>query len=213
MNLPDIQRPFARTNLQTIHQRAGILKELLPGIASLAEICCGDCQQQFDIYRTRLGVQRFCGLDYSQEVVELNHQRKIPCVRGDALDQAVMRSFLDFEAVFFGPPLSADCDGHNLLAFRDVIPGFMPFTQLFLQELDYQGLLVLICPRGTTLGDVQWLIHQIAQVRSDYGLRLLHYSYATLTGLGEATELRLKYVELWLQKDPATQWEIRESKA
>jgi hypothetical protein len=36
------RRAFARTNLQTITQRAALLQQLLPGLASIAEICCGD---------------------------------------------------------------------------------------------------------------------------------------------------------------------------
>ena len=212
MNLPDIHHPFARTNIQTIQQRAGLLKELHPGISSIAEICCGDCQHQDNIYRAELGIQRFRGLDLSRDVVALNHSRHIPCDYGDALDSAVMRSFLDFDAIFFGPPLSEDCDGHHLIAFQDVIPGYSAFTRLMMQELNYQGILVLIGPRTTTLGDAQWIDHQVRTIRPDYGLRLLHYSYSSVTGQGEPTELRLKYVELWYQVGLEPQWEVRESK-
>lgn len=212
MNLPDIHHPFARTNIQTVRQRASLLRELLPGISSIAEICCGDCQAQYNIYRTELGKTRFRGLDLSPEIVEINRSRGIPCMYGNALDGTAMKSFLDFEVIFFGPPLSVDCDGHRLLAFRDVTPDFFSFTNLLIHELNYHGLLVLIGPRSTTLGDAQWIDHRIREIRPDYRLRLMHYSYASLTGLGEVTELRLKYVELWFQLGQEPQWEIRESK-
>ena len=212
MNLPDIHRPFARTNIQTVRQRAGLLRELHPGISTIAEICCGDCQAQFDIYRSELGIQRFRGLDLSPDVVALNRSRNIPCDYGNALDSTVMRSFLDFDAIFFGPPLSTDCDGHRLIAFRDVIPDFFTFTNLLLNELNYQGLLVLIGPRTTTPGDARWIDYQIRAIRPDYRLRLMHYSYASVTGLGEPTELRLKYVDLWYQVGQEPQWEVRNSK-
>ena len=188
-----------------------MLKELHPGIASIAEICCGDCQQQYNTYRTELAVQRFRGLDLSRDVVALNRSRNIPCEFGDALDGKVMRSFLDYDAIFFGPPLSADCDGHHLIAFRDVSPGFGPFAKLMLAELNYQGLLVLIGPCTTTIGDAQWLDHQVRSLRPDYSLRLLHSSYSSVTGKGEPTEPRLKYVELWYQTGQGPEWEIRES--
>jgi hypothetical protein len=212
VNLPDIHFPFARTNIQTIRQRAALLRELQPGAASIAEICCGDCQAQHDLYRSELGIQRFRGLDLSPEVVALNRSRKIACDYGNALDPTAMRSFLDFEIIFFGPPLSIGCDGHRLIAFRDVVPGFSAFANLLLHALNYQGLLVLIGPRSTTLGDAQWIDHQIQTVRPDYRLRWMHKSYASITGLGEPTELRLKYVELWYQIGQDPQWEIRESK-
>jgi len=212
MNLPDIRHPFARTNIQTIRQRAGLLRELLPSISSIAEICCGDCRAQYDIYHSELGMQRFRGLDLSPEIVEFNRSRGIPCDYGNALNGTVMQSFLDFEAIFFGPPLSLECDGHRLIAFRDVVLGFLPFTNLLLNELSYPGLLVLIGPRSTTPGDAQWIEYQVRKARPDYRLRLIHHSYAAITGLGEVTELRLKYVELWFQVGQDPQWEVRESK-
>ncbi len=212
MNLPDIRYPFARTNIQTIRQRAGLLQELAPGITSIAEICCGDCQAQYNLYRAELGVRRFRGLDLSPDVVALNRSRGVPCDYGNALDGVIMQTYLDFEVIFFGPPLSTGCDGHNLIAFRDVVPGFQPFTELLLKDINYQGLLVLIGPRTTTPGDAQWVEHHVRQARPDYRLRLLHYSRATVTGLGEETEPRLKYVELWLQVGSEPGWEVRESK-
>jgi hypothetical protein len=212
LNLPDIRHHFAHTNIQTIQQRAGLLKELHPGISSIAEICCGDCQNQYNIYRAEFGIQRFRGLDLSRDVVALNRSRHIPCDYGDALDSVVMRSFLDFDAIFFGPPLSEDCDGHHLLSFRDVNPSYSAFAHLMLQELNYHGILVLIGPRTTTIGDVQWIDHQVYTIRPDYGLRMLHNTHSSVTGQEKTTELRLKYVELWYQINAQHQWEVRESK-
>jgi hypothetical protein len=212
MNLPDIHRPFARTNIQTIRQRVTLLRELCPVITSIAEICCGDCQLQYQIYRSELSIQHFNSLDLSAEIVAFNRSRNIPCTYGNALDKDVMRPFLDFDAIFFGPPLSAECDGHHLIAFREVVPGFAAFTQLMMQELNFQGLLVLIGPRTTTLGDAQWIDHQVKSYRSDYSLRCLHHSHSSITGSGEVTEMRLKYVELWYQVGTSQQWEIKESK-
>jgi hypothetical protein len=212
MNLADIHHPFARTNAQTIRHRAVLLKELCPGISSLAEICCGDCQRQYDIYRSELGIQRFRGLDLSRDIVVLNRSRNVPCDLGNALDSRMMLAYLGYDIVFFGPPLSGDCDGHHLIAFRDVIPSFSDFARLMMQELNYRGILVLIGPRTTTLGDAQWIDHQIRSFCPDYGLRLLHYSHSTITGSGESTEMRLKYVELWYQFGTEHQWEVRESK-
>ncbi len=212
MNLPDIYRPFARTNIQTIRQRAGLLKELRPGVSSIAEICCGDCQNQYNIYHSVLGIQRFRGLDLSPDVVDVNRSHHVPCDYGDALDSRAMQPFLGYDVIFFGPPLSEDCDGHHLIAFREVKPEFLAFSTLFLHELKYQGILVLIGPRTTTMSDAQWIDHHIRTLRPDYGLRLLHYSFSSITGSGESTELRLKYVELWYQVGIESQWEIRESK-
>jgi len=212
MNLPDIHRPFARTNIQTIRQRAGLLKELYPGVSSIAEICCGDCQNQYNIYRSELEIQRFRGLDLSPDVIALNRSHHVPCDYGDALDPRAMQPFLDYDVIFFGPPLSEDCDGHHLIAFRDVKPGFLAFSTLLMGQLNYQGLIVLIGPRSTTIGDAQWIDHQVRAIRSNHGLRLLHHSYSPITGQGESTELRLKYVELWYQAGIEPHWEIRESK-
>ncbi len=212
MIVPDIRHPFARTNIQTIRQRAGLLRELLPDVSSIAEICCGDCQAQYDIYRAELGIQRFRGLDLSPDVVALNRSRNIPCDCGNALDPSVMKVFLVFDALFFGPPLSIDCDGHRLIAFRDVKPDYFSFSNLLLHKLNYQGLLILIGPRSTTPGDAQWLDHHVRAICPNYRLRLVHNSYASITGLGEQTEMRLKYVELWFQAGKDSEWEVRESK-
>ncbi len=207
---PDPTRgTFARTNLQTIAQRVALLREFLPGVGSIAEICCGDCSRQAEAYQQELGVATYQGLDLLPEIVAANQSRGIACVCGDALDPATLRQFLAFEVIFFGPPLSVDCDGHHLLPFREVIPRYVDFIRLLLGELAYSGTLVCICPKTTTLGDCRWLHHQVKTVRSEFGLRLIHSSYASVTGAGELTELRLKYVELWFSDRLEDRWEIR----
>jgi hypothetical protein len=206
------ERPFARTNRQTIYQRANLLHELGYERPSIAEICCGDCRQQQQIYRKVLRVENFCGLDLSPTVVALNRADGVACVRGDALDAAVMAQFTVFDILFFGPPLSAQCDGHTGLPFPQVTPGFAPFARLLLQELHYDGLLVCICPNSTNMGDIQWLYQQVQAFRANVGLRLIHHSYATLTGTDKETEMRLKYVELWISASLPDLWEVRASR-
>jgi hypothetical protein len=40
-NTPDLRRTgYARTNRQTIAQRAALIRELLPAARSIAELCC-----------------------------------------------------------------------------------------------------------------------------------------------------------------------------
>lgn len=206
------RRGFARTNAQTIAQRAVLLRELVPGIRSVAEICCGDCSRQHQVYTRELGVQTFHGLDLEPAIVATNRARGIDCTLGDALDPNVIRRFAADDVIFFGPPLSEDCDGHRLLNFDGVIPSYADFARLLLGELDYIGLLVCICPNSTTLGDITRLYHQIRTYRSDVNLRLIHHSYSTLTGSGETTELRLIYVEAWFSSQLDDAWEVRESK-
>ena len=84
-------------------------------------------------------------------------------------------------------------------------------ARLLLGELQYDGLLVCICPNHTHMGEIQWLYHQVQASRAGVGLRLIHYSYATLTGHDEETEMRLKYVELWLGTRLDDAWEVRKS--
>ncbi len=206
------KRAFARTNSQTIAQRVTLLRELLPGTASVAEICCGDCSQQWLAYTQQLGVRTFRGLDIEPGIVAKNREQGIECVCGDALDRKVLQSFLGADVIFFGPPLSVDCDGHRLLAFREVTPRYGDFAWLLLDGLGYRGTLVCICPKTTTMGDITWLHHQITSYRKDFGLRLIHRTYSTLTGDGQETELRLKYVELVFSSHLEDKWEIRESK-
>lgn len=132
-NLPDLSRKsFARTNPQTIAQRVAWLRDLLPGLRSIAEICCGDCSAQAEAYRQYLDLAVYRGLDLKPEIVAANRARGIDCLCGDALDPTVMRQFLDAEVIFFGPPLSVECDGHRLLAFQEVVPGYADFIQLLL---------------------------------------------------------------------------------
>ncbi|HLL54438.1 MAG TPA: hypothetical protein VK447_12870 [Myxococcaceae bacterium] len=208
---PDLtRRAFARTNPQTVAQRVALLRELVPGARSIAELCCGDCSVQWEAYRRELGVERYRGLDLEPEIVQANRARGIDCVQGNVLDPAVLRPFLDSDVIFFGPPLSEDCDGHRLLSFREVRPGFDAFARLLLGALGYGGLLVCIGPRGTTAGDARYLYEQIKTVRPDFGLRLMHHSHATVTGGGEVTEPRLKYVELWFSNELGDLWEIRQ---
>lgn len=210
--VPDLhRRGFARTNPQTIIQRARLLRELAPGVTSIAEICCGDCSQQRHLYTELLGIQRFSGLDIDPAIVALNRQAGIECLCGDALDSAVLRSFLGFDVLFYGPPLSVGCDGHQSLAFQDVRPSYADLLQLLVGELRFDGLMVCICPKTTTWGDIRQLYQQARGWRPGLGLRLIHYSHATVTGGGEETELRLKYVELWFSAHLGDLWEVRES--
>jgi hypothetical protein len=211
---PDLsKRAFARTNPQTIAQRVAILRELLPGVKSIAEICCGDCSQQLAAYRRELGVEVYRGLDIQPEIVAANRALGIDCVCGDALAEITLRQFLAFEVIFFGPPLSIDCDGHQLLSFREVTPGYTAFVQLLLGEFGYNGTLVCICPKATTMGDVRRLYHQVRALREDFGLRLVYSSYATVTGEGDETEPRLKYLEVWFPNRLEDSWEIRNKTA
>ncbi len=210
--LPDpIQRPFARTNVQTIRQRAALLRELLPNTRAIAELCCGDCSAQSEIYRSQLHIERYVGLDLQPEIVAANRARGIDCVQGDALDPRVLRRFADFDVIFFGPPLSIDCDGHHGLAFRDITPGYADFVRLMLVDLRFEGTLICIGPKTTHLGDAQWLYEQIAHWRTDMNLRLIHHSYSTVTGAGTSIEPRLKYVELWFSPRLRNAWELRMS--
>jgi hypothetical protein len=212
--LPDLtRRSFARTNRQTIAQRVALLRELLPDARSVADICCGDCSRQWETYRRTLGLEAYRGLDLHPEIVAANRARGIDCVCGDALDRAVLAQFLDFDVLFFGPPLSVHCDGHSLLRFRQVVPGFADFLRLLLGVLNYEGTVVCICPKATTMGDIRWLYAQVRELRADVGLRLIHHSVATLTGDDEVTEPRLKYVELWFSSWLDDRWEVRKPEA
>jgi hypothetical protein len=196
--LPDpTQHPFARTNVQTIQQRAPLLRELLPDTRAIAELCCGDGLAQDEIYRSQLHIERYVGLDLQPEIVAANRARGIECVQGDALDPKIMRRFAVFDVIFFSPPLSVDCDGHHGLVFRDIVPGYTDIARLLLADLHFEGTLICIGPKTTHLGDAQWLYEQIGHWRSDVNLRLIHHSYSTVTGAGDNTEPRLKYVELW----------------
>ncbi|MCC7380350.1 MAG: hypothetical protein IT384_00865 [Deltaproteobacteria bacterium] len=197
--------------MQTIAQRVDLIRELLPSVSSIAELCCGDCEAQARTYAAELSLSRYRGLDLSPAVVERNLERGIDCVQGDALAATVLRQFLDYDLVFFGPPLSTDCDGHRLHAYANVSPSFEDFTTLFLGTLGYRGALVCICPKATTMGDVRSLYAHVKRHRPDVNLRLVHHSHSTITGAGESTERRLKYVELWFGSQLPDLWEARSS--
>jgi hypothetical protein len=210
--VPDFSRQhFARTNSQTITQRATILHELLPATHTIGELCCGDCVAQFEMYRAAFGDITFRGLDISPEIVALNQSRNISCVQGDVMDAKVLRPILKYDVLFFGPPLSVECDGHRLLAFREVVPSFADFARMLWHDLNYHGTCIFICPNSTTPGDARRLYEQSKSWRTDVGLRLLHYSHATQTGNGEKHELRLKYIELWFSYVLPDSWETRNS--
>jgi len=206
------RRSFARTNAQTIAQRAALLTELLPNTQSIVEICCGDCSGQKQIYTEQLGIQRFAGLDLEPEIVQRNQQAGIECVCGNALDPKTLQQFLVFDVIFFGPPLSVECDGHQLFTFQEVVPSYEAFSKLLIGELGYKGSLICIGPRTTRMGDITRLYEQMRAFAPNFNLRLIHHTYATLTGSGEVTEPRLKYVELWFSPALPETWEVRESR-
>jgi hypothetical protein len=209
--LPDLtRRSFARTNSQTIAQRVVLLREFAPNAKAISEICCGDYSRQYRAYTIELGVQAVRGLDLEPVIVTANRGKGIECYLGNALDVNVVRRFISDDVIFFGPPLSEDCDGHRLVDFDEVVPGYGDFAKLLLGELSYGGLLVCICPNSTNLGDITKLYREIRAIRSDVNLRLVHKSYSTLTGNDEATEPRLKYVELWFSSKLDDLWEVRE---
>ncbi len=62
------------------------------------------------------------------------------------------------------------------------------------------------------MGDMSRLYQHVQAWRPNTGLRLVHYSYANVTGGGQETELRLKYVELWFSSQLEDAWEVRTSK-
>ena len=211
--LPNLSRKsFARTNEQTIAQRVNLLLELAPHIRSVAEICCGDCQHQHHAYTQTLGIKTYRGLDLEPVIVEANRANGIECLLGDALDESIMRKFIQDDVIFFGPPLSDDCDGHRLVGFDAVVPSFSAFARLLLGTLHYEGLLVCICPNSIDMGNISRLYQDIQAYRPDIHLRLIHHSYSTITGSGEATEMRLKYIELWFSSALEDLWEVRESR-
>ena len=118
---------FARTNVQTIAQRVTLLRELLPDVRAIGELCCGDCTRQWVAYLQAFPDVSYHGLDIAPYIVAANQAQGIACTCGDVLDSAALRSFLACDVLFFGPPLSQDCDGHNLLAFHEVIPSYADF--------------------------------------------------------------------------------------
>ena len=209
--LPDIDRPFARTNVQTIAQRVGLLRELLPDARAIGELCCGDCRAQWATYGRELPIERYHGLDLHPGVVAANRAAGIDCAQGDALEPGALRPFLGDDVLFFGPPLSVNCDGHTLLPFRAVTPGYTDLVTLLFGQLGYDGTLVCIGPQTTTPGDARYLYETAIAANPGVALRLIHHSYATVTGAGESHEPRLKYVELWLSTRLPDLWEMRAS--
>ena len=207
------EKSFARTNPQTIVQRANLITKLLPGTMSIAEICCGDCTHQWMTYLHLAGAKRFRGLDYEPFIVAQNHSRGIDCVRGDAIDPLTMLQFMSFDVIFYGPPLSIDCDGHQLLEFGQVRPRYADFSRMIWCDLAYEGTLVCICPRTTTMGDISALYQQVRKSNQNAGLRMIHHSYSTVTGRGEATPLRLKYIELWFSTRLEDLWEVHRNES
>ena len=211
--LPDLtRRSFARTNAQTIAQRVVLLHEFAPNANAISEICCGDYSRQYQAYTAELGVQVVRGLDLEPAIVTANREKGIECYLGNALDVNVVRRFIGDDVIFFGPPLSDDCDGHRLIGFDAVVPSFPAFARLLLSTLHYDGLLVCVCPNSTDMGDISRLYQDIQAYRPDVHLRLIHHSYSTLTGNGESTGMRLKYAELWFSSALEDLWEVRESR-
>lgn len=207
--LPDFARQsFARTNAQTIAQRAKILRELVSDVRTIGELCCGDCTAQSEMYHLTFGEITYCGLDVAHEIVALNRSQHVRCLQGNVMDVESLRLFIEFNVLFFGPPLSVDCDGHRLLSFGEVTPSFPDFARLLWCELSYFGTCVFICPNTTTLGEVRRLYAQVKSWRPEVGLRLLHYSHATITGNGEEHAPRLKYIELWFSSVLPDEWEM-----
>ncbi len=206
------RRSFARTNPRTILQRAAILRERFPAVRSIAELCGGDCLAQAEAYRRDPGVTRYLAVDIDPAVAARNRDHGIDTILGDALDSAVLQRVTGHDLIFFGPPLSEDCDGHRLLAFDEVRPGFADFVRVLLGDLAYSGTVVLIGPRTTDMGAVRRLHAIVRTIRPDYGLMLIHRSHSRLTGRGEITAPRLKYVELWFSADGGDLWEIVESR-
>ena len=206
------RRSYARTNVQTVLQRAEIIGEILPGVQSIAEVCCGDCFHQWETYKQRFNLSSFIGLDIDCQVVASNQALGIGCRRGDANDIEVVKTLLPYELIFFGPPLSVACEGHSLIPFQAVMPSYTGFTEMLFGELNYQGTVVCTASKHTSMGDIRWLYDRLTSSHRDVGLPLVHYSYSTVTGAGEITEERRKYIEMWFSTTLRNSWEIRTSR-
>lgn len=202
------RQSFAKTNTDSILQRVQIMQKLIPNVESIGEICCGDCLKQFHIYRNNLKIKTYRGLDIDPIIVKLNKERGISCVQGDALNAELLKSFLLSDILFFGPPLSMQCDGHAILNFDQVNPSFFDFLKLIYSELNYNGIVNCICPRDTTMGDISKLNTDIKKLVPSLSLPLINYSHSNKTGNDEEHELRLKYVELWFSKNHEDAWEV-----
>lgn len=204
--IPDPGQPFARTNVQTIEHRIRLLRRADPPIRSIGELCCGDCRNQRNAYQ-KAGISTYRTLDIDPRIVAFNRSNGVDCIEGDVMNTAVLRPFLTLDALFFGPPLSEDCDRHRLVNFQDVVPSFASFLKLAYDTLDYRGWVICIGPRDTNSGDIQWLRTQLKGLKKQHGLRWIHHTYSTITGRGEPTEPRLKYVELWFHPSEQDWWE------
>ena len=203
------QASFATTNSQTISQRVALLRELLPTVGAIAEVCGGSCLKQWQAYQAAFSLKRFVAVDIDPVIVRMNKANGINCLLGNALDKEVAKSLLTCDVIFFGPPLSENCSGHRFIPFQQVSPSFQAFTTLLFGDLGYQGTIVCIGSKQTSLGDWRWLYDQIKTQRPNVGLRLILHSYSTLTGRGETTEPRLKYIEGWFSTDLGDEWERR----
>ena len=155
--LPNTEPAFARTNVQTIAQRVTLLRELLPDVRAIGELCCGDCARQWAAYRQAFSGVSYRGLDITPHIVATNQTQGIACACGDVMDPVTLRRFLDTDVLFFGPPLSQDCDSHNLLAFHEVIPAYTDFARLLWGDLGYQGTLDIIPIKIRQIGEVEWV--------------------------------------------------------
>ncbi|HMY65417.1 MAG TPA: hypothetical protein PL048_12700 [Leptospiraceae bacterium] len=205
------RKTFAKTNIDTVRHRAEIMKNSFPNVKSIAEICCGDCSGQYAAYMENFSLNSYCGLDIDPLIVKANLKRGIDCIQGSALDSAVMKKFISFDIIFYGPPLSENCDGHSILNFSQVEPGFFDFLNLMYNDLKYKGVVVCICPRTADMGDITQLYNEIRKSDSSVSLPLIHYSYSNKTGNGEIHELRLKYIELWFSNVHEDRWETVKS--
>ena len=56
------------------------------------------------------------------------------CYLGNALDVNVVRWFIDDDLIFFGPPLSEDCDGHRLVSFDELYQAMEIFPNYCLEN-------------------------------------------------------------------------------
>lgn len=209
--LPNPNKEYVHTNIKTVEQRAELISTLLPDTRSIGEICCGNCFHQSRIYKQNLRVQKYLGLDIDPTIVKLNKQQGVECVQGDALSSAALKQFQNFDVVFFGPPLSVECDGQQLFSFEKVVPGYFDFIELLIGELKFRGTLVCICPKTTTMGDIQSLYKAVQNQNKDFGLSLIHHSFSDITSRGAITEPRLKYIEIWFSALLGDMWTVRKS--
>ena len=121
-----------------------------------------------------------------------------------------MSKFLDKDLLFFGPPLSSNCDGHAILNFDQVQPDFFSFLKLLYIELDYHGIINCICPKKTTMGDITKLYNSMKEIFPEIVLPIINYSYSSTTGSGVKHDSRLKYIELWFSNDHTDNWKTLE---